>query len=144
MASTREPDQTAHTHMHVKSAHIITFACVRLYVRMLVAKRQAKGPKANKEPEERSSRKLISHFIPLRSASSLCAPAAGWITPTTEIRLAVFISKPGANLGPRHLDELRVPALNPELNPSARLNAGPGKSCFPRLCMHPRHLAESL
>lgn len=33
------------------------------------AKSQAKGPKANKEQEERSSRKLTSHFIPLPSVS---------------------------------------------------------------------------
>lgn len=42
------------------------------------AKRQAKGPKANKDQEERSSRKLTSHSIPAPAIHpSLCSGRRG-------------------------------------------------------------------
>lgn len=67
--STRKPDETTRTRIHVQNAHIITCPGVFVRVHARGAKSQAKGPKANKEQEERSSRKLTSHFIPLPSAS---------------------------------------------------------------------------
>lgn len=74
--STRKPDQTTHKHTFVECAYHM---CVRVVVCVCVqgAKSQAKGPKANKEQEERSSRKLTSHFIPPSPSLSLSLSLLG-------------------------------------------------------------------
>lgn len=70
----RNPDQTPHTQLHVQGRAYHNM-CMCALVCAHIGSKEPKGPKANKEQGEGSSRKLTSHFI--RLALSVLVQTAG-------------------------------------------------------------------